>query len=138
MFLMGVLNKLFLFGSDSVIRILFYFPSVIFSITGVYLLTKYLNLSKVIQFTAILFFLINTYFILLVDGGQIGVVLSYGLFPLILYFGKRMLDRTNVLSFFTFLISSFVLTIVDPRIAVIAYLTLFLWQVFEDWKKVFR
>lgn len=137
MFLMGVLNKLFLFGSDSVIRILFYFPSVIFSITGVYLLTKYLNLSKVIQFTAILFFLINTYFILLVDGGQIGVVLSYGLFPLILYFGKRMLDRTNVLSFFTFLISSFVLTIVDPRIAVIAYLTLFLWQVFEDWKKVF-
>ncbi len=136
MFLMGVLNKFLLLGSDSIIRILFYFPSVIFSITGVYFLTKYLKLSKVVQFFAILFYLLNTYFILLVDGGQIGVVLAYGLFPLVILLGKRMFDKTTILSFFLFLLSSFALTIADPRILVVAYLTLFVWQLFEDWKKI--
>lgn len=137
MFLMGALHKFLLLGSDAVVRILFYFPSVIFSLTGVYFLTKYLKLSKVVQFFAILFYILNTYFILLVDGGQIGVSLAYGLFPLVILFGKKMLDKTSVLSFFLFLLSSFVLTVADPRITVIAYLTLFVWQLFEDWKKIF-
>ncbi len=136
MFLMGTLNKFLLLGSDSIIRILFYFPSVIFSITGVYFLTKYLKLSKIVQFFAIFFYLLNTYFILLVDGGQIGVVLAYGMFPLIILFGKRMLDKTSVSSFCLFLLFSFLLTVVDPRITVIAYFTLFIWQAFENWKKI--
>ena len=136
MFLMGVLNKFLFLGSDSIIRILFYFPSIIFSLTGVYFLTRYLNLSRVTQFFAILFYLLNTYFILLVDGGQIGVALAYALFPLIILFGKRMFDKASFSSFFLFLIFSFVLTIADPRITVVAYFTLFVWQLFEGWKKI--
>ena len=137
MFLMGTLNKFLLLGSDSIIRILFYFPSVIFSITGVYFLTKYLKLSKIVQFFAIFFYLLNTYFILLVDGGQIGVVLAYGFFPLVILFGKRMLDKLKVFNFFLFLLFSLVMAIADPRILLVSYITLFIWQLFDDWKKVF-
>ena len=137
MFLMGVLNKLLFLGSDSIVRILFYFPSIVFSITGVYFLVKHLRLSKVVQFFAVFFYLLNTYFILLVDGGQIGVALSYGLFPLVILFGKRMFDKTSILSFFLFLLFSLVMTIADPRILSVSYLALFVWQLFEDWKKIF-
>lgn len=144
MFLMGVSNKFLFLGNDVVIRILFYFPSLIFSATGVYFLTKYLNLSKTVRFFAVLFYLLNTYFILFVDGGQIGVALAYGLFPLIILFGKRMFDKTSVSSFFLFLLSSFVLTVADPRILLVSYITLFIWQILEavpagrqDWRKIF-
>jgi hypothetical protein len=136
MFLMGILGKLLSLGSGLIIRILFYFPSIIFSISGVYLLSKYLKLSKVVQFFAVLFYLLNTYFILLVDGGQVGVTLAYSIFPFVILFGKKMLDRASVLSFFVFLTSSFILTVADPRVVFISYLALFVWQVFENWKKV--
>jgi len=137
MFLMGVLNKFLFLGSDSIVRILFYFPSIIFSGVGTYLLVRYLKLSRSVLFFAPLFYILNSYFILLVDGGQIGVSLAYGLFPLIILLGKRMFDRTSVSSFFLFLLSSFVLTVADPRILLVSYLTLFVWQLFENWKKVF-
>jgi len=136
MFLMGALNKFLLLGSDSVIRILFYFPSILLSGVGTYLLARYLKLSRSVLFFAPLFYILNSYFILLVDGGQVGVVLAYSIFPLVILFGKKMLDRVSVLSFFLFLLSSFVLTVADPRILLVAYLTLFVWQVFENWKKI--
>ena len=47
-----------------------------------------------------------------------------------------MLDKTSVSSFCLFLLFSFLLTVVDPRITVIAYFTLFIWQAFENWKKI--
>lgn len=137
MFLMGILDKLLLLGSNAIIRILFYFPSVILSLVGVYFLARYLRLSKITEFFSLLTYLLSTYYILLVDGGQIGVMLAYGIFPLVILFGKRMLDKTNVSSFFLFLLSSFVLTIADPRILLISYITLFIWQLFENWKKIF-
>lgn len=137
MFLMGALDKFIFMGSDFIIRVVFYSPSFIFSFVGVYFLTKYLNLSKIAQFFVVLFYLLNTYFILLVDGGQIGVSLAYGFFPLIIFFGKKMMDKTTIFSFSLFLILSFVLTIIDPRVAIVAYLMLFLWQLFENWKKVY-
>ena len=137
MFLMGVLNKFLFLESDSIVRILFYFPSIILSGVGTYLLARYLKLSRSVLFFAPLFYILNSYFILLVDGGQIGVALAYGMFPLVILFGKRMFDKTSVSSFFLFLLSSFVLTVADPRILLVSYITLFIWQLFDDWKKVF-
>lgn len=136
MFLAGVLNKLFLLENTSTMRIVFYFPSIIFSLVGVNLLTKYLNVPKTARFFAVLFYLINTYLILLIDGGQIGVSLAYGIFPLVIFLGKKMLDKTNVSSFFVFLLSLLILSIVDPRISIIAYAMLIVWQLFENWKRV--
>ena len=136
MFLMGVLNKVLILGSDATVKILFYFPSIIFCIVGPYFLCRYLKVSKTVSFFSTLTYPFSTYYLLLVDGGQIGVVLAYGLFPLIILFGKRMFDKTSVLTFFLFLLSSFILTVADPRIVFIAYLTLFIWQLFEDWKKL--
>ncbi|MCX6706192.1 MAG: hypothetical protein NTV24_03780, partial [Candidatus Woesebacteria bacterium] len=137
MFLFGLLNKLFSFGSDFLVRLVFYFPSLIFAFIGPLLLTRYLKLSKITQFFSVLTYLLSTYYILLVDGGQIGISLAYGLFPLIILLGKKMLDSFNLKTLIGFILISFILCLVDPRISIISFLTLFVWQAVENWKKVY-
>ena len=82
MILYGSLNKFLGLNNDLIIRILFYFPSVAFAMVGMYSLTKYLKLSKIVQFFSIFVYIFNTYYLLLIDGGQVGVALAYGIFPL--------------------------------------------------------
>ncbi len=119
MFLYGVLGTYLHFNNDLILRVLFYFPSLFFGILGFFLLTKKLKFSKTVTFFAVLVYLVNTYFLLLVDGGQVGVVLAYGLFPFVLNF----LLRDN---FLVALAASFVLTVVDFRIGAICIFTSFL------------
>ena len=63
MVIYGALNKYLGLGNDAIVRILFYFPSVILAGFGPYFLTRYLKLSKTVQFFSSLFYLLNTYFI---------------------------------------------------------------------------
>ena len=126
MFLYGLIGS-----NDLAIRIIFYFPSLIFAGLGTYLLTKYLKLSLVVCFFAVLFFIFNTYFLLLIDGGQVGFALAYVFFPLTLFFLKKFFDNPTFDSFFVALTASFALTVFDPRVFVICVITLVLWQLTE-------
>ncbi len=112
----GALGFFLHLNNDLILRLLFYFPSLVFGFIGIYLLTKTLKLSKTVTFFAALLYLVNTYFILLVDGGQVGVVLAYGLFPLVLNFLIRD-------SYLPALGAVFLLSIVDFRIAAICIFT---------------
>lgn len=127
----GALNKYLGLGNDAIIRILFYFPSVILAGLGPYFLTKYLKLSKTVQFFSSLFYLLNTYFILLIDGGQVGIALSYGVFPFVVLFWKKFLDNYSIHKFATALFATATLCYIDPRIAILAFLVIFLWQILE-------
>lgn len=131
MTLYGGLNKYFGLGNDSIVRILFYFPSVILAGLGLYFLTKYLKLSKNVQFFSSLFYLLNTYFILLIDGGQVGIALAYGIFPFVILFWKKFLDNLSVNKFALAFFATFILCYVDPRIAILSFLVIFLWQILE-------
>jgi len=118
-------------NNDLAIRILFYIPSVVFSVLGALLLTKYLKLSKVTQFFTGAVYLLNTYFLLLVDGGQVGVALAYGLFPFAMLRIKKFLDSPSLKAYYFSLFVLLFLTIADPRVAIIAVLTVAIWQVLE-------
>src|SRR5258708_7511890 len=122
-------------GNDLVLRILFYFPSLIFGFTGVYFLSKYFKLSSLSIFFATLLYLINSYYLLLIDGGQVGVVLAYGLFPLVLYFLIKSVDKLSLVNFFIGLFASFILTIVDFRIAAICIFIAFILK-FREFSKL--
>ncbi len=122
--LYGVLGQLV--GNDLAIRVVFYFPAVILAAVGPVLLTKYLGLSKKVQFFSSLVYLLNTYFLLLVDGGQVGVTLAYGFSPVVLLFLKKYFDEPSFFGFWQALIFSFLLTTIDPRVATIVLLTAFL------------
>lgn len=136
MFLMGFLHRLFSFGSDTLIRLIFYFPAIVLSGLGPYLLVRYLRLSKVVSFFTSLFYIFNTYFLLIIDGGQVGVALAYGIFPFVILSGKKLAVKPSLAAFLLFVAFSFLMTTVDPRIFIIASLLLFIWQILEDWKRV--
>ena len=116
MWVYGALSHFFTFNNDIIVRILFYFPSLIFGVLGSQLLGSRLKLSKTVAVFVSFFYIFNTYYLMLVDGGQIGVVLSYGLFPFVAYCFLRYLDCPNTKNFWILFVSSVVLTIVDFRI----------------------
>ena len=101
MFIYGLIGN-----NDLAVRILFYFPSIMLAGLGIYFLTRYLKFAPVVSFFSVLVYLINTYYLLLIDGGQAGVALAYGLFPLILLFLRKFLDGPNLKSFFLMILKS--------------------------------
>lgn len=123
MFLYGLFYKVFGLENDLIIRFLFYFPSLIFVFLTPYLFASYINLSKVGRFFASFFYGLNTYFILLIDGGQVGVALAYSLFPLVLLYLDKFITKPNSRNFFVSLISIGILTAVDVRFTAIALLS---------------
>ena len=131
MFLYGILGKLLSLDNGLVIRILFYFPSLILSIVGPILLSRYLKLGKITSFFASFLYVFNTYYLLLVDGGQVGIALAYGLFPLVILALKKIIDLGGIKYFTLGLVLSFLLTTVEPRLFIIAFLVIVLWFLFD-------
>ncbi len=131
MFVYGLLSHFFGLGNDLIIRILFYFPSIILAILAPILLTRYLKFSKTVQYFSALIFSLNTYFLLLIDGGQVGVSLAYGLFPLTLLFLRKLIDKPNFKGFFFSLLFLLLIFMADPRIGLVAVLTFVFWMIIE-------
>lgn len=131
MLLYGILGSILNLGNDIAVKLIFYFPAIVLSVITPILLTRYLKLSKKVQFFSSLFYSINTYFILLIDGGQVGVALAYGLFPLVLLFLKKLVDKPSLNSFLLGLLLLFIQGVADPRVALICLFTAFLWLLIE-------
>lgn len=129
MFVYGLIGRFI--GNDLAIRILFHFPALVLAIVGPVLLARYLKLSKTVWFFSSIVYTLNTYYLLLVDGGQIGIALAYGIFPFSLLFLKKLLDSPSLKSFYLSLIFLVLGSIADPRVALISIITVFIWQILE-------
>lgn len=130
MFLYGFLHTVLGVNNDVLIRMVFYFPSLLCGFFGMYFFTRYLRFSSIAQFFSIFLYLINTYFILLIDGGQVGIALAYGIFPLTLLALKKLSDQPSVHRFYLTVISLVFLMAADPRVWLISVLTIFTWSAF--------
>ncbi|MBI2268246.1 MAG: hypothetical protein HYU80_02220 [Candidatus Blackburnbacteria bacterium] len=116
-------------SNDLVIRALFYFPAIFFAFLSPWLLARYLRFSPIVVMFSSLVYVLNTYFILVVDGGQVGVALAYGLFPFALLELFKLVDKRGTSQFFTSLCVFMLLVIADVRFALIAIFTFFVWLV---------
>lgn len=131
MLLYGVLHKFLGLGNDAIIRIIFYFPAVLLALISPIFLARYLGFSKVVQFFSSLLYTFNTYFILLVDGGQVGVALAFGGFPLLVLYLRKLIDHPQLVNF-SFALLVFILTsMADFRIGTIALIAIVLWILIE-------
>jgi hypothetical protein len=133
MLLWAALSQFFNVDNAIATRLIFYFPSLLLSIISPILLTRYLKYSRLVQFFTALLYTFNTYFILLIDGGKVGVALSYGLFPLALMLLLK-LDRPNITRFYAAFITFNLLIAADLRIAIVCFLTYILWPHSKPWK----
>ncbi len=88
------------------------------------------SLSKESKFVGSLFYLVNTYPILLIDGGQISIVLAYGLFPFAFLYIREAAHSTLRKK----IIAGFVVSLLgffDIRFIFILFLLLLLQVIFD-------
>lgn len=118
-FLAGFIGKIFNLDWNILVRLFFYLPSIFLSIYSIQKLAKSFNFGNNGKFLMSLVYIFNTYFILLIDGGQLGVMLAYSILPL-------AIESIVSLSFFRTIIILSLLAMFDPRFFLMAIFTGFL------------
>ena len=84
------------FSSGLMLRVFFYIPGILMSIVGSYFFACRYTKSNTSRLITSLIYSVNTYFLMVVDGGQVGIVLAYGLFPWVI---MSLSEVTNKLSY---------------------------------------
>lgn len=131
----GVLGSILKLPTEIVSRVIFYFPATLLSIIGAWLfLTKFTKNIKAI-FLGCFLYGFNTYNLVLIDGGQVGVGLSYGLFPLAIYFLFNFFQKNNTRNFLLSLLTLFLLINSDIRTFLLSLSFIFFWFSMEVFAK---
>lgn len=130
-FILGLLNQLFGLDSSALIRLVFYFPSTILAFLGSFFFIKSYIKNSWLAFLGSLFYEFNTHFLVLLDGGQVGVSLAYGLFPFCLLFFKKFADNQSVRNFIFSAVSFILLSNIDVRIAILLLFSFLILQFTE-------
>lgn len=119
-YLYGLLNYALGLGNDLLIRIIFYFPATVLAIIGTWKFIGKFHQGTLGKFLGSFLYGFNTYFLMLLDGGQVGVALAYGLFPITLVNILGYVNNLSIKNFLHALATFFALVSVDIRIASIA------------------
>ena len=136
MYLHGLLGSVLKLGNDLTIRLVFYLPSLLLSLIGPYLLVRHFSLPKIVGFSASFVFVLNTYYLLLIDGGQVGIAVAYGLFPFVVLTLSKYIDSVNLKNFLIAVLVLMLEIIFDPRIAIICLLTFALLRLSKNLIKI--
>lgn len=129
-FLYGLIGMLG-FGNDVSIRAAFFIPAIVLSLVSSATFARSLGFAKTTVVFTTLLYVLNTYFLLLLDGGQVGIALAYGLFPFVLLWVRKLLNRPLLNNFFIVLVLFNLLIHADVRVAAIALLAGLIWKLFE-------
>jgi len=116
-------------GSDLALTAFFYLPAIFLACAGSFIFARFIGSKK--AYLVSLIYVFNTYFFLLIDGGQVGVLLAYGLFPLSLLglFNMRLKKPASLVLALVFLQA---LTLLDPRFSVVAIFCSAMYLVFVN------
>lgn len=127
-FMYGLLNYFFGLSNDLLIRLVFYFPATILTPVGAWVFVSQFTKNVAAKLLAAFLYTFNTYFLLVLDGGQLGVGLSYGLFPLSVYFLNRYFNNPKIKTFLLSLLSLFLISNVDLRTFWLTILFFLCWK----------
>lgn len=106
-------------------RLFFIIPVILISVIGMPKLLRYFGTSSSGQLTGTLFFLVNTYLLLLIDGGQLNLAVAYTLLPVAFYL---FIDK-NLLGF---TLAFLAISIFDIRFIYLLSFLLASWIVFHS------
>ncbi len=129
-FLVGFLGKIFSLTSDLLFRVVFFIPATLFSTLGSWIFLSFFVKNNFAKLIGSLLYSFNTYFLVLVDGGQIGVALAYGLFPITLFTVFSFLEDLTIRRYLFALVFLFLISNVDLRILLLVLLFIIIWKIF--------
>lgn len=142
-YLYGVFNHFLGLGNNLLVRVIFYLPATILAIFGSWLFLGRITQSLLGKFLGVILYSFNTYFLILIDGGQVGVALAYGLFPLVIFSSLKYLKERGIKNYLLVLCPLFLLVNIDLRIAILAIFFLVLWEscqifILHNWQDFFK
>src|SRR3989344_7631564 len=112
-------------------RIFWIVPFLLISLFSSYKLSGLFVKKSIYRLISVLIYSLNTYILLIVAGGQFGVAFAYGLAPLVFYEFIQFLEKQNANNSILLGIFSGILIATDPRIALIIFLGMFFWSIFN-------
>ena len=121
MFPRFIFGKLMHISPDAVLRIGYLYPFLFFGFIGTYIFAKKYVSPSWARLSSLVF-TVNTYSLLIIGGGQIGVALAYSTVPIVLYFFIKLNENITLKYSLLFGILFGSLMMFDLRIA---YVTLF-------------
>lgn len=136
--LLGFFNHFFQLNFEIIEKIVWFFPFLFFSFLGALRLGKIVGLGITGIFFWILFYLTNSYIILVLDGGQIGIALAYSLLPLVFSFFLTGIEDQKLPYKLAAAVFLGILGFFDLRVSYIAYFVLFSYSIFYLLKTGFR
>ncbi|MFH1863980.1 MAG: hypothetical protein ABIJ85_03710, partial [bacterium] len=95
--------------------ILAFVPMLALAALGIYRLLGEYKIGRWGKTAGTLFYLLNTYFLLLVDGGQINLAITYALLPWAFLYIKRAISVLSIKSVLKALLPLWGISIFDPR-----------------------
>ncbi len=114
------------------IQLLFWaLPAILISFVSSYLLFNYLFNNRNYAFLSGLIYLSNTYFLMVLTGGQLGVSLSYSLAPLVFLLFIKLLDTPVARNFTLAGLALGIQLLFDPRIVFITLSAIFIYFLFN-------
>ncbi len=91
-------------------------PTLIIGASSIYKIIRGITTSRLARYVSTLFYLINSYFLLLIDGGQINLAMAYAIFPLGFVFYKEAQKKARLFEILKFSVITVVISIFDIRV----------------------
>ncbi|MCX6705171.1 MAG: hypothetical protein NT162_02430, partial [Candidatus Woesebacteria bacterium] len=124
-----LLHNIFRFGWEVIERIVWFWPFLLISVlTSTYLFKKMFPQNNFWIFSSLIF-LFNTYTLMLVSGGQMGVAMAYAVAPLVLAQFIRLVNNATFRRAIVTGLTLSLLILFDPRIAYVVLLGVLLYWV---------
>src|SRR5258708_171764 len=130
-FVFGLLNQLFNLSNQVLIRLIFYFPATLLALWGSWKYLGKFSQDKTVRLLGSFLYGFNTYFLMLLDGGQIGMALSYGLFPLGILFLTNFLETPSRQNNYLSIVILFLISNSDLRVFIILFVYILSFLIIE-------
>lgn len=112
-------------------RFIWFFPYVFLSFGGAYALSKKFKFNMYYGLITGTIYSLNTYILLIVSGGQVGIFMAYAFFPLALYTFYNLLDYFSVKRSIIFSVALSFLVMLDLRVGYMFLAAVFLIGIFN-------
>lgn len=138
---LGILQTVFAFLTSKLLLskvlagwLMYYLPSILLPVIGMWILVKRWTNSEFASFVAALTYLVNTYYLTILVGGQLGVAVAYSLIPWVVIFLEETFLESKDSSKLAPLYLAVILSIqgyYEARFLVITGIVIVCWLIFN-------
>jgi hypothetical protein len=128
--LIGILARIFNLNFEVLEKLVFFWPFLLISLGSLYFFCRVFKLTNLFFLLASLFFLSNTYILMLVTGGQMLFALAVAFFPAVFAIFHQAVTENTWFKRLLAAVFLVILSVFDPRVTYLALIAVFIYYLF--------